>query len=96
GGQVPRQWLTEGTYIFSFVAKTVGGTPPHAIEWQLYNVDSTRLRFNITATLTRYSGVFTVPAGGAAACMLLIGNPTGKPAGQVINIERMMLERQVG
>ncbi|CAA0276770.1 phage-related protein, tail component, partial [Acinetobacter baumannii] len=62
GGQVPRQWLTEGTYIFSFVAKTVGGTPPHAIEWQLYNVDSTRLRFNITATLTRYSGVFTVPA----------------------------------
>ncbi|MFX4558777.1 hypothetical protein ABTB19_20540, partial [Acinetobacter baumannii] len=52
GGQVPRQWLTEGTYIFSFVAKTVGGTPPHAIEWQLYNVDSTRLRFNITATLT--------------------------------------------
>ncbi|HFX7635292.1 TPA: phage tail protein [Acinetobacter baumannii] len=96
GGQVPRQWLTEGTYIFSFVAKTVGGTTPHAIEWQLYNVDSTRLRFNITATLTRYSGVFTVPAGGAAACMLLIGNPTGKPAGQVINIERMMLERQVG
>ncbi|ENW5235144.1 phage tail protein [Acinetobacter baumannii] len=96
GGQVPRQWLTEGKYIFSFVAKTVGGTPPHAIEWQLYNVDSTRLRFNITATLTRYSGVFTVPAGGAAACMLLIGNPTGKPAGQVINIERMMLERQVG
>ncbi|EOH6348517.1 phage tail protein, partial [Acinetobacter baumannii] len=96
GGQVPRQWLTEGTYIFSFVAKTVGGTPPHAIEWQLYNIDSTRLRFNITATLTRYSGVFTVPAGGAAACMLLIGNPTGKPAGQVINIERMMLERQVG
>ncbi|MFG4579555.1 phage tail protein [Acinetobacter baumannii] len=96
GGQVPRQWLTEGTYIFSFVAKTVGGTPPHAIEWRLYNVDSTRLRFNITATLTRYSGVFTVPAGGAAACMLLIGNPTGKPAGQVINIERMMLERQVG
>ncbi|WP_407507317.1 phage tail protein [Acinetobacter baumannii] len=96
GGKVPRQWLTEGTYIFSFVAKTVGGTPPHAIEWQLYNVDSTRLRFNITATLTRYSGVFTVPAGGAAACMLLIGNPTGKPAGQVINIERMMLERQVG
>ncbi|HGP3456539.1 TPA: phage tail protein [Acinetobacter baumannii] len=96
GGQVPRQWLTEGTYIFSFVAKTVGGTTPHAIEWQLYNVDSTRLRFNITATLTRYSGVFTEPAGGAAACMLLIGNPTGKPAGQVINIERMMLERQVG
>ena len=96
GGQVPRQWLTEGKYIFSFVAKTVGGTPPHAIEWQLYNVDSTRLRFNITSTLTRYSGVFTVPAGGAAACMLLIGNPTGKPAGQVINIERMMLERQVG
>lgn len=96
GGQVPRQWLTEGKYIFSFVAKTVGGTPPHAIEWQLYNVDSTRLRFNITATLTRYSGVFTVPASGAAACMLLIGNPTGKPAGQVINIERMMLERQVG
>lgn len=40
--------------------------------------------------------MFTVPAGGAAACMLLIGNPTGKPAGQVINIERMMLERQVG
>ncbi|HAV5328216.1 TPA: hypothetical protein JI049_11110 [Acinetobacter baumannii] len=96
GGQVPRQWLTEGKYIFSFVAKTVGGTPPHAIEWQLYNVDSTRLRFNITATLTRYSGVFTVPAGGAAACMLLIGNPAGKAAGQVINIERMMLERQVG
>ncbi|MFY6099430.1 TipJ family phage tail tip protein [Acinetobacter baumannii] len=96
GGQAPRQWLTEGNYIFSFVARTVGGTPPHAIEWQLYNVDSTRLRFNITATLTRYSGVFTVPAGGAAACMLLIGNPTGKPAGQVINIERMMLERQVG
>lgn len=96
GGQVPRQWLTEGKYIFSFVAKTVGGTPPHAIEWQLYNADSTRLRFNITATLTRYSGVFTVPASGASACMLLIGNPTAKAAGQVINIERMMLERQVG
>lgn len=96
GGQVPRQWLTEGKYIFSFIAKTVGGTPPHAIEWQLYNADSTRLRFNITATLTRYSGVFTVPAGGAAACMLLIGNPTAKAAGQVVNIERMMLERQVG
>ncbi|EPC2246738.1 phage tail protein [Acinetobacter baumannii] len=96
GGQVPRQWLTEGKYIFSFVAKTVGGTPPHPIEWQLYNADSTRLRFNITATLTRYSGVFTVPAGGASACMLLIGNPTAKAAGQVINIERMMLERQVG
>ncbi|MGS4866599.1 TipJ family phage tail tip protein [Acinetobacter baumannii] len=96
GGQVPRQWLTEGKYIFSFVAKTVGGTPPHPIEWKLYNADSTRLRFNITATLTRYSGVFTVPAGGASACMLLIGNPTAKAAGQVINIERMMLERQVG
>lgn len=96
GGQTPRQWLNEGKYIFSFVAKTVGGTPPHPIEWQLYNADSTRLRFNITASLTRFSGVFTVPAGGAAICMLLIGNPTAKAAGQVINIERMMLERQVG
>ncbi|ETQ16914.1 putative phage tail protein [Acinetobacter baumannii UH12208] len=96
GGQVPRQWLTEGTYIFSFVAKTVGGTPPYPIDWVMYNVSTARQRFNITETLTRYSAVFTVPAGGAAACMLLIGNPTGKPAGQVINIERMMLERQVG
>ncbi|CAM0799657.1 DUF1983 domain-containing protein [Acinetobacter baumannii] len=96
GGQVPRQWLTEGTYIFSFVAKTVDGAPPHPIDWVMYNVSTTRQRFNITATLTRYSAVFTVPAGGAAACMLLYGNPAGKPAGQVINIERMMLERQVG
>ncbi|RSO25924.1 TipJ family phage tail tip protein [Acinetobacter pittii] len=96
GSQVPRQWLTEGNYVFSFVAKTVGGTPPHPIEWQLYNVSGVRQRFNITATLTRYSCVFTVPAGGASACMLLIGNPTAKAAGQVINIERMMLERQVG
>ena len=96
GGQVPRQWLNEGKYVFSFVAKTVGGTPPHPIEWQLYNADSTRLRFSITATLTRFSGVFTVPAGGAAICMLLIGNPTAKAAGQVVNIERLMLERQVG
>lgn len=96
GGQVPRQWLTEGKYIFSFVAKTVDGTPPHPIDWLMYNVSATRLRFNITATLTRYSGVFTVPAGGAAACMLLIGNPTAKAAGQVVVIERMMLERQVG
>ncbi|HFG4486329.1 TipJ family phage tail tip protein [Acinetobacter baumannii] len=96
GSQVPRQWLIEGKYIFSFVAKTVGGTPPHPIEWQLYNADSTRQRFNITATLTRFTAVFTVPAGGAPACMLLIGNPTAKAAGQVINIERMMLERQVG
>jgi|GEM_PF-584864 len=96
GGQVPRQWLNEGKYVFSFVAKTVGGTPPHPIEWQFYNADSTRQRFSITATLTRYSGVFTVPAGGAAVCMLLIGNPTAKAAGQVINIERLMLERQVG
>ncbi|HGK6031827.1 TipJ family phage tail tip protein [Acinetobacter baumannii] len=96
GGQVPRQWLTEGKYIFSFVAKTVGGTPPYPIDWVMYNVSTARQRFNITETLTRYSAVFTVPAGGAAACMLLIGNPTGKPAGQVINIERMMLERQVG
>ncbi|EHU1256490.1 phage tail protein [Acinetobacter baumannii] len=92
GGQVPRQWLTEGKYIFSFVAKTVDGAPPHPIDWVMYNVSTTRQRFNITATLTRYSAVFTVPAGGAAACMLLYGNP----AGQVINIERMMLERQVG
>ncbi|WP_079890052.1 TipJ family phage tail tip protein, partial [Acinetobacter baumannii] len=96
GGQVPRQWLTEGKYIFSFVAKTVDGAPPHPIDWVMYNVSTTRQRFNITATLTRYSAVFTVPAGGAAACMLLYGNPAGKPAGQVINIERMMLERQVG
>ncbi|MDX8155668.1 phage tail protein [Acinetobacter pittii] len=96
GGQVPRQWLTEGKYIFSFVAKTVDGTPPHPIDWLMYNVSATRLRFNITATLTRYSGVFTVPAGGAAACMLLIGNPTAKAAGQVVVIERMMLERQIG
>ncbi|HAV3457686.1 TipJ family phage tail tip protein [Acinetobacter baumannii] len=96
GGQVPRQWLTEGTYIFSFVAKTVGGTPPYPIDWVMYNVSTARQRFNITETLTRYSAVFTVPAGGAAACMLLYGNPAGKPAGQVINIERMMLERQVG
>jgi len=96
GGQVPRQWLTEGKYIFSFVAKTVDGTPPHPIDWLMYNVSATRLRFNITATLTRYSGVFTVPAGGAAACMLLIGNPTAKAVGQVVVIERMMLERQVG
>lgn len=96
GGQVPRQWLTEGNYVFSFVAKTVGGTPPHPIDWSMYNVSATRLRFNITGTLTRYSGVFTVPAGGAPACMLLIGNPTAKAAGQVINIERMMLERQIG
>ncbi len=96
GSQVPCQWLTEGNYVFSFVAKTVGGTPPHPIEWQLYNVSGVRQRFNITATLTRYSCVFTVPAGGASACMLLIGNPTAKAAGQVINIERMMLERQVG
>lgn len=96
GGQVPRQWLTEGKYIFSFVAKTVDGTPPHPIDWLMYNVSATRLRFNITATLTRYSGVFTVPAGGAPACMLLIGNPTAKAAGQVVVIERMMLERQVG
>jgi predicted phage tail protein/uncharacterized coiled-coil protein SlyX len=96
GGQVPRQWLNEGKYVFSFVAKTVGGTPPHPIEWQFYNADSIRQRFSITATLTRFSGVFTVPAGGAAVCMLLIGNPTAKAAGQVINIERLMLERQVG
>jgi len=96
GSQVPRQWLTEGNYVFSFVAKTVDGTPPHPIDWAMYNVSATRLRFNITGTLTRYSGVFTVPAGGAPACMLLVGNPTGKAAGQVINIERMMLERQVG
>ncbi|EXB07266.1 phage tail protein [Acinetobacter baumannii] len=96
GGQVPRQWLTEGTYIFSFVAKTVGGTPPYPIDWVMYNVSTARQRFNITETLTRYSAVFTVPAGGAAACMLLYGNPAGKAAGQVINIERMMLERQVG
>lgn len=96
GGQVPRQWVNEGKYIFSFVAKTVGGTPPHPIEWQFYNADSIRQRFSITATLTRFSGVFTVPAGGAAVCMLLIGNPTAKAAGQVINIERLMLERQVG
>ncbi|HFG6968153.1 TPA: phage tail protein [Acinetobacter baumannii] len=96
GGQVPRQWLTEGKYIFSFVAKTVDGAPPHPIDWVMYNVSTARQRFNITATLTRYSAVFTVPAGGAAACMLLYGNPAGKPAGQVINIERMMLERQVG
>ncbi len=96
GGQVSRQWLTEGKYIFSFVAKTVDGTPPHPIDWLMYNVSATRLRFNITATLTRYSGVFTVPAGGAAACMLLIGNPTAKAAGQVVVIERMMLERQIG
>ncbi|MBJ9935021.1 TipJ family phage tail tip protein [Acinetobacter pittii] len=96
GGQTPRQWLTEGKYIFSFVAKTVDGAPPHPIDWLMYNVSATRLRFNITATLTRYSGVFTVPAGGASACMLLIGNPTAKAAGQVVVIERMMLERQVG
>ncbi|AQZ81591.1 hypothetical protein BUM88_08200 [Acinetobacter calcoaceticus] len=96
GGQIPRQWLNEGKYVFSFVAKTVGGTPPHPIEWQFFNADSIRQRFSITATLTRFSGVFTVPAGGAAVCMLLIGNPTAKAAGQVINIERMMLERQVG
>jgi len=96
GGQVPRQWLNEGKYVFSFVAKTVGGTPPHPIEWQFYNADSIRQRFSVTATLTRFSGVFTVPAGGAAICMLLIGNPTAKAAGQVINIERIMLERQVG
>lgn len=96
GSQVPRQWLTEGNYVFSFVAKTVDGAPPHPIDWLMYNISGARLRFNITGTLTRYSGVFTVPAGGAAACMLLIGNPTGKAAGQVINIERMMLERQVG
>lgn len=96
GGQVPRQWLNEGKYVFSFVAKTVGGTPPHPIEWQFYNADSIRQRFSITATLTRFSGVFTVPAGGAAVCMLLIGNPTAKAAGQLINIERLMLERQVG
>lgn len=96
GGQTPRQWLTEGNYIFSFVAKAVGGSAPHPINWLMYNASATRLRFDITETLTRYSGVFTVPAGGAAACMLLIGNPTAKAAGQVINIERMMLERQVG
>ncbi|EPG7995663.1 TipJ family phage tail tip protein [Acinetobacter baumannii] len=96
GGQAPRQWLTEGNYIFSFVARTVGGSAPHPINWLMYNVSVARLRFDITETLTRYSGVFTVPAGGAAACMLLIGNPAGKAAGQVINIERMMLERQVG
>lgn len=96
GGMFSRQWLTGGKYIFSFVAKTVGGSSPHPVEWQLYPADGLRQRFNITETLTRYSGVFTVPASGAAVCMLLIGNPTGKPAGQVINIERMMLERQVG
>ncbi|HDX6074598.1 TipJ family phage tail tip protein [Acinetobacter baumannii] len=96
GGQVPRQWLTEGKYVFSFAAKTVGGTPPHPIQWVMYPADSTKLTFNITATLTRFSGVFTVPAGGAAVCMLLLGNPTAKAAGQVVNIERIMLERQVG
>lgn len=97
GGQVPRQWLTEGKYVFSFVAKTVGGTPPHPIQWVMYLADSTnKPTFNITATLTRFSAVFTVPAGGAAVCMLLVGNPTAKAAGQVINIERIMLERQVG
>lgn len=97
GGQVPRQWLNEGKYVFSFVAKTVGGTPPHPIQWVMYLADSTnKPTFNITATLTRHSAVFTVPVGGAAVCMLLVGNPTAKAAGQVINIERMMLERQVG
>ncbi|WP_440207338.1 TipJ family phage tail tip protein [Acinetobacter oleivorans] len=97
GGQVPRQWLTEGKYVFSFVAKTVGGTPPHPIQWVMYLADSTnKPTFNITAILTRFSAVFTVPAGGAAVCMLLVGNPTAKAAGQVINIERIMLERQVG